>query len=246
MSNITSIVVVGTLTGVAIGALWNFRNKKVHQKREGRHLVLVDNIDETNNGIGSLMSDEPKFLNNLKKVFKTLDAIPDDGILNITLQTDGGDASNCFRLLDCLNARKYGYRVFIHGVCASAGTVIALNAKEIVMKPARSYLGKIDPQIPLRHEYFAATQVLAASKTTAPTNLQEQVWLIRAHAAMNLFTDKLRLMSVGQKQLATIEEHFVHSEYPHGKLFDFDTCQALQLPVRLPTKEEEETFFVCT
>lgn len=67
------------------------------------------------------------------------------GEIDLLIQTPGGNIDACEKLISVLGQRSNSYRVLIPSWAKSAGTIIAISSKEIVMG-VNSELGPIDPQ----------------------------------------------------------------------------------------------------
>lgn len=64
----------------------------------------------------------------------------------LVLVTHGGNPHVAYRIARCLQEHYDGFTVYIPGLCKSAGTLITIGAKEIVMA-GRGQLGPLDVQI---------------------------------------------------------------------------------------------------
>lgn len=73
---------------------------------------------------------------------------PRPGPVDLLLYTPGGDANAAELILNLLHQRSSSLRVLVPRSAKSAGTLIALGSREIVMGVA-SELGPVDPQIPI-------------------------------------------------------------------------------------------------
>lgn len=73
----------------------------------------------------------------------------------LMLTTHGGDPNAAYRIARILQRTYNGFTIYVFGLCKSAGTLLALGAKEIVMTDFGE-LGPLDIQIPkvdeLNHE----------------------------------------------------------------------------------------------
>ena len=92
------------------------------------------------------------------------DAINDvgqDRSLDLMLTSFGGGGETALRMAKICHAERSDFRVIVPDTAASAGTLLALAAKSIVMS-STSALGPIDPQIPMlrRKEYVPAKGIL--------------------------------------------------------------------------------------
>ena len=71
----------------------------------------------------------------------------------VLLTTYGGDADAAYVMARFLAGRPNGFKAFITGRCKSAGTLLALGAREIVMG-SRGELGPLDVQVSEKDEPF--------------------------------------------------------------------------------------------
>lgn len=235
----TSTFSLFALCGVGALSWWCFRSREAplsptKEKKRHRHLRIFDRVNDK--------GERESFFADIAETCAQLDKIPDDQILHVTIQTQGGSYLSCFRLLDRLKARQHGFHVYIRETCMSAGTFLALHAKEIVMKPHRSYLSKCEPQFFWQNRFISATHVKQASLTTSAVSLDEQLMLVYATAALNQISRELDSAPVAPNLRARIQEHFIDSELPHEQRFDYAACKELGLPVRLALPEEDCCF----
>ncbi|MDA8306205.1 MAG: SppA protein [Deltaproteobacteria bacterium] len=83
------------------------------------------------------------------------------------LTTGGGDPHAAFRIARCLQIRyEEGFSILINTFCKSAGTLVAIGAKEIIMSDMAE-LGPLDVQIPKTNELVAQTSGLELSHALA-------------------------------------------------------------------------------
>ncbi len=215
-------------------------------------LSLVDKVDEGKSVVSAIVYADKSFLNNMQKIRDELNAIPDDGPLKIIMTTNGGALFHCSRLLRLLRSRKHPYVVYVRKYCMSAGTLLALGAKEIVMLENDSFLGKVDPisgKIPIVHVLKAFEQIHQSEKSGTgkrkrepEITLADRIKLVNARDGMNemnLFLAQVGLNSDLEQQ---IRDHFIMSDLPHEHKFDYAICQSMGLPVRLPTEDELQYF----
>lgn len=69
----------------------------------------------------------------------------------LIIVTEGGDLHAAYRIARYLQERYTGFIMYISGPCASAGTLMAVGAHELVMHD-QGELGPIDAQIPISGE----------------------------------------------------------------------------------------------
>ena len=68
-----------------------------------------------------------------------------DGVA-LVLSTFGGDARAAYKMGRCLQSRYKSVKIFIPGMCKSAGTILAIAANELVFSPSGE-LGPLDVQM---------------------------------------------------------------------------------------------------
>lgn len=178
-----------------------------------------------------------------------INKVPKDVHIKIILNTNGGRASHCEKILRKLLKHPAGYTAYIRNECYSAGTFIALGAREIVMT-GDSYLGKCDIQCgdeqmqiyeKLESKYITADNVYKVELAKYLRNYDDQLLDL-------IFLDKMKLASdeetKGQimKSKDLVTKHLIDSELPHIKIYDNLSCSEMLLPVREPTAEEMKFF----
>ena len=108
-------------------------------------IYMIDqNLDHLTS-IFDIISPKANAFDQPYNVCNHIEDIPEDTTIKVVLSTNGGSLMNCEKILKKLLKHKGGHIAYIQKECFSAGTIIALGAKEIVMNND-SYLGKIDPQ----------------------------------------------------------------------------------------------------
>ncbi len=68
--------------------------------------------------------------------------MPEEKVIKLIISTHGGSLSNCEKMLNQLLKHKAGYVAYIKNECYSAGALLALGAKELVMDE-NSYLERL-------------------------------------------------------------------------------------------------------
>jgi hypothetical protein len=204
-------------------------------------IYLVDaDIDGNESLFKKLVTSSKDAFSRPSIVCKLIDQVPDDHEINVVINTRGGALANCEKILKKLLQHKSGYKVFIRNECYSAGAIIALGAKEIVMADD-SYIGKIDPQnggsttpqliihATTDEKYIKSTNIYQITEARYVMNYMDQI--------VNLIFDK------DSKIRENIMSHLVYSELPHEALFDYDQCKdTIGLNVRRPTDDEKHYF----
>lgn len=81
--------------------------------------------------------------------------------LDLMLTSLGGDAEAAIRMAAMCHAERDDFRVIVPDTAASAATLLALAAEEVVMSDT-SALGPVDPQVrlPRRDQYFPAKGIV--------------------------------------------------------------------------------------
>lgn len=242
-------MMASALTGAALSAglmvRRNRRNKK--QKYPQTILRLVDEVDETKSIVSSLFYADSSFLNNIQHVRERLADIPDDAPLKVVITTHGGALFHCSRLIRLLRRRQHPYIAYVRNVSMSAGTIICLGAKEIVMMEDHSYLGKIDPQLnqhAMVHVLKAKEQIETEMNQNGKRRIVNEVTfsnrilMLEAEETMNELEAILQELELSPELLKNVKESLIFSALPHEHKFDLTACKALGLPVRAPTEEE--------
>jgi membrane-bound ClpP family serine protease len=88
------------------------------------------------------------------------DANPTEN-LHLMLSSPGGDGETALRLVRSAQARCKELTVIVPDQAKSAATIVAIGAHWIVMGPM-SDLGPVDPQFPIKDEWVAAKDIIAA------------------------------------------------------------------------------------
>lgn len=163
--------------------------------------------------------------------------------IKLVINTAGGDLFACHKILDKLRGHAAGFVAYIKNESMSAGTIIALGAKEIVMNDD-SYLGKIDPQVTQGTSVFPAINYYDLDQFKDGSCLSSHTIgnYRTARNAMNYLNDLLKTIIHDDELLKSISHHMVYSEQPHCKKFDFNECKSIGLHVRPPNDDEKSYF----
>lgn len=168
-----------------------------------------------------------------------IDLIPQDQVIKVVLETDGGELMDCFKILRKLKAHHAGYIAYIRRECMSSGTIIALGAKEIVMTTRDSYLGKIDPQV-----YNSTTG--ENYSVTIYHNLEDKFMTDRIFERYKKSQHLLNYCREVFDQFLCLDpsvyQDILYGQTPHYKTYDYQYCQRLGLRTRSPTPGEEHFF----
>jgi len=176
-----------------------------------------------------------------------IDQVPKDVRIKIVLNTNGGRASHCEKILRKLLKHPAGYTAYIRHECYSAGTFIALGAREIVMTDD-SYLGKCDIQQgdkqmqiyeKLDPKYITAENIYDVMMAKYLKNYDNQLLDLIFKNKCDLEPEKKVEIDACRKNVV---ELLVDSELPHIKIYDNVSCKDMLLPVRAPAAEETKFF----
>lgn len=221
--------------------------KKNNPKTINNEIYMIDkDIDQSESIIKKIFSDNNDAFSKPSKICEIIDKIPQDQEIKVILTTNGGSVVGCEKILKKLLKHESGYKAYIRNESFSAGTIIALGAKEIIMNND-SYIGKIDPQKqPSKkpHEIIFAT---LPDKYIDSSNIYE---VTEAKYVLNHMNELLNLIYNNEednfkckKQKENIVNNLIFSQLPHYKSYDFTDCKSmLKLNVRPPTNEENHYF----
>lgn len=196
----------------------------MHNKVKKQKIIIFDDNAFTENGC--------------KRIFDQLCRYPNNEIIKILLNTHGGTVLYEEKILKKLLQHDVGYIAYIKEECYSAGTIIALGAKEIVMNND-SYMGKIDPiivsdkseLISLRHYNNLCVEHITDSNI---------MYVKKWSEALNETMYELKLIFKNNPNIIkNISDPFIFSDYPHFHTYNMCECQDMGLPVRQPTLVEE-------
>lgn len=189
-----------------------------------------------------------------QKICDQISKMDGSKMINLVLTTNGGGLTSCEKILKKLLAHKAGYCVYVRNECYSAGALLALGAKEIVMTD-ESYLGKVDPQLQLDSfgspvpiliysnitpEYYTNNKcgIKLVSKYYREAKLAKQFSKYLEQIFELIFRNNEKMRTIKSK----IMDIFVYSDLPHCKLFDKKECEEIGLNVRSPDSSEEKYF----
>lgn len=171
---------------------------------------------------------------------KMIGQVPENVHIKIVICTYGGAMTNCEKILKKLKSHPAGYTAYIKNECYSAGAVIALGAKEIVMKKD-SCLGKIDPQVTGTNSSYPAIiyddlpENCIDSHTIAQVRICSQVLHQMEQLLDIIFGDNIAVRT-------KVREQMVYSNFPHSKTFDIAGCKEMGLSIREPNNDELPLF----
>jgi len=203
-------------------------------------IFMIDSdIDHSKSVIAELFSSKTDAFSRPSIICNYIDSIPEDETIKIVINTSGGALCHLEKILKKLLKHKAGYIVYIKNECYSAGAMLALGAKEIVMNND-SYLGKIDPQ---------KGSLLGSAQSIIYTTLEEEyidsknIYEVQSARYVLNYTHRLLDMipfAADSKQL--VLKNLLDSELPHEALFSASECKEMNLPIREP-KLEEQCYF---
>lgn len=203
-------------------------------------LYLVDGKLDHLFSVSDLISPTADAFDKPFEFCKYIDLVPKDQHIKLIICTRGGALSSLEKILKKLKKHPAGYTAYIKNECFSAGAMVALGAKEIVMNED-SYLGKVDVQIASMTESYSVIDYYNLDeKYITGDNIQK---VKSCKQLINYTNDILDLIFGSNPELKEgVMKNMVFSEYPHSKTFDFNDCQNMGLSVRRPTDEELSLF----
>jgi len=225
----------------SIGSIYLYRKffgekKKTYiQDPKNGVLYMVDKLDHLFS-VGDLISPTADPFDKPFEICDYIGQIPEDKHIKLILCTKGGALSSLEKILKRLKKHPAGYTAYIKYECFSAGTMLALGAKEIVMSD-NSYLGKIDPQLAsLTDSYPAIVYHKLDPKYITGDNIDK----VRNSEQVLNYMEVILDMIFGDKShiKEKVKEQMVFSNFPHSRTFDFNTCEAMGLQVRRPNQDE--------
>lgn len=219
------------------------KNKKANLllKREKKGILnLIDSNVDHLFSVKDLIAPKADAFDKPIEFCKKIKKINQDIPIKLIISTRGGSLTSCEKILKQLKKHKSGYIAYIKNECFSAGTLIALGAKEIVMKED-SYLGKIDPQISASSEAYPAIifhnldEKHISSFNIHKVNLSKQVLNYTEEILNEIYPQDSNVKK-------EIRKNMIYSELPHNKTFNYDICQKMEINVRLPKDDEMYLF----
>lgn len=210
-------------------------------------LYLIDyDIDNTSSVFSKLTTSNRKAFSQPSLICHYIDNAPKDKPIHVILTTHGGSLTSCEKILKKLLKHPAGYIAYIRQECYSAGAIIALGAKEIVMCND-SYMGKIDPQYGGGMEATKEMVIYATleDKYITEKNIYD---VIMAKRIMNLTNNLIDLIFDSENEddifnRKSVEEHLIYSNLPHCKSFSFEECQSMFVNKIRKQKPFEDKYF---
>jgi hypothetical protein len=197
--------------------------------RDGHHNDLP-------NGVIYMISDQVWCFQLIDSYVELIHQVPKNIHLKLVVSTAGGYYIPCFHLVRHLKQHSAGYTVYVYDQCLSAGTFMALGAREIVMNPY-SKLSKIDSVDTPEKE----PDRYAKDYTREDISFSEYVKVRSRRDWICYVEDELRGV-ISDKIYATVRDLFIRSALPHVKCFYYEECLKTGLQVRRP-KEDEYKYF---
>jgi Serine dehydrogenase proteinase len=112
----------------------------------------------------------------------------------LLLTTYGGDPAVAYRIARYLQrCYKKGFKIYIHAICKSAGTLLAVGADEIIMSETAE-MGPLDVQMSKVDEIgemssgLTMTEAMNALKTNAFKMFEDYFYDLRIHSGMQIST----------------------------------------------------------
>jgi hypothetical protein len=192
------------------------------------------------NGLIYMISAESWTSYHVEKYLEWIHQVPASTQIKLVVSSVGGYYNPCFHLVRHLRKHPAGYVVYVYDQCLSAGTFLALGAREIVMG-AYSRLGKIDPvNMSSNGEECRYAKDFDDGLVTTFKDYAE----VREHQDwVNYIEEELRSLFVDDEKMYTVvRDRFIHSGLPHVKVFYYEECLKLGLRVRAPLAEEKTYF----
>ncbi len=200
-------------------------------------IFLIDgDIDGSRSLLKMVIKDEDSAFSHPSEVVGLIRKIPDHQTIRLVVNTKGGDLVNIEKILRVLLKHPTGYVVYVKSECYSAGALLTLGAKEIVMTD-NSFLGKIDPQT-TDHQQCTVYAVLDDIHVGAKNAYQVKA----SRYVLNYIDRILRSLNLREDILDRMKEKLLWSELPHEASFDRSECADMGLNVR-PPSEDEEVYF---
>lgn len=237
---------------VAAVALWLIAKYIAPKKHvDGSELFLVDaDIDQSQALVSKLFRESNGAFSKPSKIVSQIRNAPKNQPLKVVINTNGGQVPHCEKILKALLAHPLGYIAYIRQESFSAGALIALGARQIVMAD-NSYLGKIDPQI---SDGMSSRSLVWYTRLTN-VDSRNEMQVFEAQAAINHLKYLLSLIFVEtneandandlsvSERLKKITDAMVYSQFPHYKLFDRKQCkEIIGSRVRTPLDHEMKYF----
>ncbi len=212
-------------------------NVKIESDPAKGVIVLVDKDIDVKMSISSFINPIYNAFDKPNQTCALIDKVPEDIPIKLIIFTKGGSLTSCEKIAKKLKKHTAGYKTYIAGECYSAGALLALGSDEIIMGE-NSYIGKVDTQV--NEEEIISYIKVNAIGHIGPHNAYNY---IQAQKMLNHSTDLLKLLFGSENPMVnTIKDIFIMSDYPHCKLFDFDECEAIGLPVRRPVDDTEKQY----
>lgn len=203
-------------------------------------LYLVDGKLDHLFSISDLISPTADAFDKPFEFCKYIDLVPKDQHIKLVICTRGGSLTSLEKILKKLKKHQADYTAYIKNECFSAGAMIALGAKEIVMNDD-SFLGKIDPQVASMSDSYSAIDYYDLEKEHIGSDNIQKVRV--CNQLINYTNDLLDMIFGTNLELKeSVMQKMVFSPYPHSKTFDFANCKDMGLSVRSPTEDEMKLF----
>jgi len=217
------------------------KHKDSSNVKDGIIYLLDESIDHKFSLV-DLITPKTDAFDKPQKICNMIKHVNKDTEIKLVINTSGGSLFSCHKILDKLLNHTSGYIAYIKNESMSAGTIIALGAKEIVMDDD-SYLGKIDPQMSVGTNVFASINYYDLETYKDGKYLTSENINIYRHSVESLNyleNELLKKLIKDSSLLESIKKYMVYSKLPHSKKFNFDECKNIGLPVRRPNNDHEK------
>jgi hypothetical protein len=219
---------------------WSLRNKPSNDIKKGTIYLIESNTDTKFAEYKPIIRNDP--FKDYGYYCQMIRKVPEDIPIKLILCTGGGSASGCSKILRTLKNHKSGYIAYVLSECLSAGTILAMGAKEIVMDN-HSLLGKIDPTMFHGNENYTA---ICFSNIDQKHIDSHNAYMVNwGKYAINFIVELLGLALDGlpaEQSRDFIEKEFIYKETLHSKTFNYNDCMKIGLPVRQPGDDEKYFF----
>ncbi|MGB9811969.1 MAG: SDH family Clp fold serine proteinase [Dictyoglomus turgidum] len=240
-----SFVISGLLIGNFATVYQNYELDKAVQSYEEKHNAKVLFLIHKRKTFSffSFNIFESLEVEDAHKILKALEGITPEKNLLIVVHTPGGELYPAVQIAKVLSSWKADVKVVVPYYAMSAGTLIALSAKEIIMSPFAT-LGPVDPQIITRQgSSIPATALIDVTKTLGVDKLSSEYlvyWSISRRAVTQLesFLRKEILGGKTDKQKETIIQRLLYPFTTHDYPVFPEEAQRIGLPVKVGIPED--------
>lgn len=235
------VIITILIFGYLFFKIRKFKNQNVVKMLFPEYtFVLKDgDVDRTKSLLSSVTFADDGAFSKSSEFCELIENVPESEVIHLVIHTNGGDGVHCERMLRKLKKHQSGYIAYVKSPCYSAGSMIALGAKEIVFYKDSS-LGKIDPQI---GKDQAMVYYTADKRFKSHSNIH------KFEQAQYLFNYEMELLDILFPNNSTqkivrenVIENMLLSKLPHFKAFGLEECRQMGLPARY-ARENEYIYF---